>query len=95
VGNSRSALNRDSLGVPVIAVGVPTVVDAATLASELCSHAGVSLPEDADLGTDAGMIVTPRDIDNSVHDIARLIGYGIDLALHDGLTVEDVDMLLG
>ena len=34
VGNHRAALNRETLGVPVIAVGVPTVVDAATLAAD-------------------------------------------------------------
>ncbi len=35
VGNNRRELNRDTLGIPVIAVGVPTVVDAVTLAEEL------------------------------------------------------------
>ncbi len=40
------------------------------------------------------MFVTPRDIDAVVRDAAKLIGYGIDLALHDGLTVADLDLLL-
>jgi spore protease len=40
------------------------------------------------------MIVTPRDIDRSGRDVSKLIGYAIDLALHDGLTIEDVDMFL-
>ena len=35
VGNHRAALNRETLGVPVIAIGVPTVVDGATLAADL------------------------------------------------------------
>lgn len=93
VGNARKALNRESLGVPVIAVGVPTVVDAATLALDLASRAGVSLDPDA-FGGAGGMIVTPKDIDQNVRDIAKLIGYSVDLALHDGLTLEDVDMFL-
>ena len=38
------------------------------------------------------MIVTPKDIDAKVEDIAKLVGYGINLALHDGITVEDVNM---
>lgn len=88
VGNRRSALSRETLGVPVLSVGVPTVVDAATLAVQLGADADVLPPEAA------GMIVTPRDIDRSVHDAAKLIGYAIDLALHDGLTVEDVDLFL-
>ena len=40
------------------------------------------------------MFVTPRDIDASVRDISKLIGYAIDLALHSGLTVEDIDTLI-
>ena len=40
------------------------------------------------------MFVTPRDIDTVVRDAAKLIGYGIDLALHDGLSVADLDLLL-
>ena len=34
VGNKRKALNRESLGIPVIAIGIPTVVDAATIAHD-------------------------------------------------------------
>ena len=40
------------------------------------------------------LIVTPKDIDARVSDISKLVGYGINLALHDGLTVEDVDMFI-
>ena len=93
VGNARQAINRDTLGVPVIAVGVPTVVDAATLTVDLAAQAGASL-ENADFGEAGRMIVTPRDIDKNVRDVAKLIGYGLNLALHDGLTIEDVDMFL-
>lgn len=74
VGNHRRAIDRESLGVPVIAVGVPTVVDAE--------------PE-------AGLYLTPRDIDRQVRELGRLLGYGITLALQPGLTVQDVAALLG
>ena len=87
VGNARSALTKDVLGVPVVAVGVPTVVDARTLCADLSGAESV-LPEDTEL------FVTPRDIDSRVRDSARLVGYEIDLALHDALTVEDIDMFL-
>lgn len=89
VGNERAALNRETLGVPVIAIGVPTVVEAGTMISE---YLGDSDPDNSAGG---GMIVTPKDIDKSVSDLSRLIAYGIDIALHDGLTVGDVDMLVG
>lgn len=84
VGNARRALSRETLGVPVLAVGVPTVVEAETFAADLGGA-------DADV---RGLIVTPRDIDRLVRDAAKLIGYGINLALHEGLTVGDIDMLL-
>ena len=93
VGNARRALNRETLGVPVIAIGVPTVVDAATLALDLAERAGAAL-DPAAFGDVGSMIVTPRDIDKNVRDVGKLIGYAINLALHDGLTVSDIDMLL-
>ena len=79
VGNARSALNRETLGVPVVAVGVPTVVDAAAL----CGRQDVG-----------GMFVTPRDIDARVRETARLVGYALDLAFHEGLEIGDVEALL-
>lgn len=93
VGNARQALSRKTLGVPVIAVGVPTVVDAATLSYELAGTAGLDVSQQS-LDALAGMIVTPRDIDKNVADISKLIGYALNLALHDNLTIEDVDMFL-
>jgi len=96
VGNSRDALSRETLGVPVVAIGVPTVVDAATLAADVAEESGAGhLDEDALRKYGGGLIVTPKDIDANVKNIARLIGYGIDLALHEGLTVEDIDMFIG
>lgn len=94
VGNSRAALNRDTLGIPVIAIGVPTVVDAGTLAADLLEDSGVSGVDPKQLGENANMIVTPRDIDKNVKDIGKLIGYGINMALHEGLTMEDIDMFI-
>jgi len=93
VGNAREALNRQTLGVPVIAIGVPTVVDAGTLAAGLARDVGISL-DAAAMGASAGMIVTTRDIDKNVKDISRLIGYSINLALHKNLRIEDVNMFI-
>ena len=81
VGNSRAAFNRETLGAPVVAIGVPTVVDAQTL-----------LPEGQTC--EPGMIVTPRDIDARVRETAQVIGYALDLALHCGLRLEDVPCFL-
>lgn len=90
VGNARRALNQSTLGVPVVAVGVPTVVDAATLAADLLGEgSGTGALRDS-----PSLIVTPKDIDSHVADVSKVIGYGINLALQNGLTVEDVDMFL-
>lgn len=86
VGNARRALSRETIGRTVAAIGVPTVVDAATLCADLCGN----VPE-----MTAPLFVTPRDIDSRVRAAGRLIGYAINLALHPGLTVEDVDLMLG
>ena len=81
VGNHRKAINAETLGVPVVAVGVPTVIAASLL--------GEGTEDDDPL------FLTPRDIDEKVRELGRLIGYGITLALQEGLTVEDVTGLLG
>ena len=91
IGNSRAALNMKTMGVPVIAIGVPTVVDASTLAAEIASGYNI---KSFDKEKHSAMMVTPRDIDRSVHDISKLIGYAINLALHEGLSVTDVDLFL-
>lgn len=90
VGNHRTALDRETLGVPVIAVGVPTVVEAATLCADLLG--GRELP---DLGAEQNLLVTPKDIDSQVADLSKIIGYGINLALQPSLAVEDLELLLG
>lgn len=80
VGNNREALNQETLGIPVVAIGMPTVIDASSLSME---------------GGLSSMFVTPRDIDSSVRSAGRLIGYGINLALHRDISILDVDMLIG
>lgn len=95
VGNHRSALNRETLGVPVIALGVPTVVDVATLCADVLAEAGKGdLEPEALNGVGSGLMVTPRDIDQSAADLAKVIGFGVNLALQDGLSVEDLELFL-
>lgn len=95
VGNSRAVLNKNALGVPVIALGVPTVVDAATLSAELADIAGYHNIDEEELRKNSEhMIVTPRGIDTDISDLSKLIGYGINLALHNDFTIEDITMFL-
>lgn len=95
VGNARAALDESTLGVPVLAVGVPTVVDGATLAADILAEAGKGeLEPEALRAHGGGVFVTPRDIDERVADLSRVIGYGLTLALQPGLTLEDAEMFL-
>ena len=91
VGNARRAFDRKVLGVPVYAVGVPTVVDAATIvrdAAEAAGAADAAVPE-----TFSSVMVTPREIDAEVRTLSRLVGFGVSLALQRQLTLSDLRAL--
>lgn len=78
VGNNRQPLNAETLGVPVIGMGVPTVVDAATIAREF-SRQGEPAPDLAPRGEQ--MMVTPREVDVMIRRAARLVAMAVNGAL--------------
>ena len=82
VSNARKELSQRQFGVPVIAVGVPMVVDMHTIVRSLTN---ADIPENT-----PNMMVTPRDIDRLTERASQLIAFGIDLALHPSLSFEDV-----
>ncbi len=84
VGNSRTGLTSETLGVPVIAVGVPTVVDAVTIAREVSG----SEPDRDEANEISAMMVTPRDIDLLIHRAARLLALSINSALQPSVDPE-------
>ena len=93
VYNSRHGLDPQTLGVPVIAVGVPTVVDAATLAFDLLEQAGGKTDKRVEeLVTGAGgrMFVAPKESDVMTEKLSRFIADAIGLAVHRGLSVSDM-----
>lgn len=91
VGNARMALDRDTLGIPVIAVGVPTVVDAGTLCMDLMEETGQEFDPAAFRTEGAEWFVTPRNVDSQVTVLSRILGLGISTALHVDFSVEDVE----
>lgn len=92
VGNARMALDQAHLGIPVIAIGVPTVVEAATLCLDLLEEAGETAFDPALFRQPgAEWFVTPRNIDREVETLARILGLGISTALHVDFSVEDVE----
>jgi spore protease len=82
VSNQRMELSEKLFGIPVIAVGVPTVVDMHTIVRSLT---GKSINRDL-----PNIMVTPRDIDRLTERASQLLAFGINLALHPTLTFEDV-----
>jgi spore protease len=95
VGNARAALNRQTLGLPVISIGVPTVVDAVTLMADLTEQAGQPEPDWAEIEKfSGGLMVTPKEIDTQVEALARVIGYAVSVALHPEMDVDDVQVFL-
>jgi spore protease len=100
VGNARPQLNSETLGVPVIAMGVPTVVDAKTLAADLAMQSGAQESAVEKLQNSAephgtAMIVTPREIDLLIERAAKLLSLAINTALHPDFTPEDFALLVG
>jgi len=79
------------MGVSVISIGVPTVIYAETLVRDIVADTGVDNAEISKYSGD--LLVTPRDIDENVRDMAKVIGYGINMSLHE-ISVTDVDMFL-
>ena len=88
--NPRQELNAHTMGVPVIALGVPTVVEARTLAMELVPDGQL----DAKSTPDAGMLVSPKDIDLQVAKCAKVLGYALNLALQGHMTAAEMEQYL-
>jgi len=103
IENSRRAINKETMGIPVIAIGVPTVVDAVTLALDLLEEAAKdnpnTLPTTDILSTilhpqNASYFVAPKETDHIIKDTAKLLGYAINAALHENLGYDEMDDFL-
>lgn len=79
IGNNRRGLNRETLGVKVIAIGVPTVIDAETVC-------GAEFPPEL-----APLIVTTKDIDTVIERMSKIVSDGINKALLPKLSYEDIE----
>lgn len=78
VGNNREELSSSTLGVNVLSIGMPTVIDARSLG----------------LYSFGDSFVTPRSIDSIVRDAARIIAMAVNLSLHSQFSMEDIVSLL-
>ena len=89
VGNARKEITERSVGVPVISVGIPTVVDVGTLVADLTGSNSEIPSESRD------MIITTREIDIVIERASELIGMSINKALQPDISVDEMMMLVG
>ena len=112
VGNKRHAITKETMGVPVVSIGVPTVVDAGTIASDVIDLLLESMSSQAspqlykilktvddfdkislisEVLTPGEFIVTPKEIDTDIKNISSVIANGINIAVHEGIDLSDID----
>ena len=83
IGNLRKGINRKNLGVPVIALGVPTVVDSATLVYDALEKAGITDVGDSlrkVLDNGRGFFVSPKESDVIADSVGHLLARSLDSA---------------
>lgn len=119
VGNKRKELSQNTLGVPVIAIGVPTVIDAAQIARDSLTGSIRNILKQTDNNTDkykafysfleeaeenvndflpdnlGAFFVTPKDVDSLIEKTSKIVANGINLALHDDISFDDINAFLG
>lgn len=105
VGNHRKGLTKETLGVPVIALGVPMVVYAATIArdaidamiGEETQHENESLGAVIDRVVSerlGDLVVTPREVDALMEQMAGTVSRALNIALQPQLEIDEIDALL-
>ena len=86
VGNARAEISQNTVGIPVISVGVPTVVDAVTLA---CDLIGENVSKKAEKDSER-MMVTPREIDLLIEHASKLVAAAINSALQPHMDIDEL-----
>lgn len=94
VGNHRTKITKETIGIPVIAIGVPTVVDVQTFANDLTE--GKLHAEQTNHIEPNGrqMIITPREIDLLTERASRLIGFALNAAIQNEFELADLVSLM-
>ena len=93
VGNRRTAINRASIGVPVISVGVPTVVDLQTLTGDLLGSVRADELR-RESPKSRGMLVIPGEIDLLTERASRLIALALNAAMQDAFDLSELVELM-
>lgn len=85
VGNKQEELSKDTLGIPVIGVGVPTVLDAATIVIDTLNSCQINVSENEIVEkmklNNFNFIVTPKEIDSLIESMSAIVSEGINMSL--------------
>ena len=93
IGNTRKRIDENYLGVPVIAIGIPTVVDAVSLSCEICGRDCENLSYEAQ-SRGRGLVVAPKDVDLLVKNASYLLALSINCALQPELSPKELYALM-
>ena len=79
------ALSEKTLGIPVVAVGIPTVLDAATIVIDTLNACNISINEDEIVNkmklNNFNFVVTPKEIDLLIENMSNIVSEGINMSL--------------
>ena len=100
VGNKRKEISKNTLGIPVICIGVPTVIDKNTMVNDVVEivldelNPNIKAKQkilDQTINQENNLMVTPKEIDSLIKRVSKIIANGLNLALHESVTLEYVD----
>ena len=84
VGNRQEELSEETLGIPVVGVGIPTVLDAATIVIDTLNNCDIQINEDELVNkmklNKFNFIVTPKEIDSLIEKITTIVSEGINMS---------------
>lgn len=104
VGNARHALVQEELGIPVIAIGCPTIVNASLIANQairkFCLDSGASYIENKALNSikdilahfGGSLAVTPKEVDEIIENTARILSMGVAKSIFPGISQEQLEL---
>lgn len=90
VQNRRKEISMGTMGIPVIAIGVPTVIDASSLGESMLGHELDEQNREKAEPQGNPMMVTPRDIDRLVRRAAHIIALAVNMALQPNLKIGEL-----
>ena len=93
IGNFRSRLSHENIGVPVIGVGVPTVIEGRTLVLDALGDVADKSGKESAGERMAGLFVSPKNIDRSVEILSRVLSYAVNTAFQEGLSAEEIALM--